>query len=143
MSNKINHLQHRFVEYIPETLEKGLLYVSIEHDIVVHLCCCGCGNQVVTALSPAEWSLTYNGNAVSLHPSIGNWGLPCQSHYWIRNGRVDWARAFSSQQIQNVRSQDRADQAALYGASTTPPIDKPPAATNGAWYERFWRWIAR
>ncbi|WP_416072066.1 DUF6527 family protein [Streptomyces sp. ME18-1-4] len=66
-------LTHRFVEYIPEDLERGVLYVSLPYTIAVHLCACGCGSTVVTPLGPTDRSLTFDGVAVSLSPSIGNW----------------------------------------------------------------------
>ncbi len=69
------------------------LYVSIEFTTVVHKCCCGCGREVVTPLSPTDWKLTFDGVSISLHPSIGSWNLPCQSHYWIRHNRVQMGRA--------------------------------------------------
>ena len=53
--------------------------MSIPYATAVHLCACGCGNKVVTPFSPAEWQLTYDGDTVSLSPSIGNWQFPCKS----------------------------------------------------------------
>jgi hypothetical protein len=41
-----------------------------------------------------------------LHPSIGNWSFPCQSHYWIRNNRVEWAPKWSREQIERGRRHD-------------------------------------
>ena len=52
-------LRHEFVDYIPEQLDEGVLYVSIRFGTVVHRCACGCGDEVVTPLGPAEWRLTY------------------------------------------------------------------------------------
>ena len=86
-------LTHEFVEYVPAVLAEGVLYVSLRFATVVHLCPCGCGNKVVTPLSPADWQLLFDGEAVSLTPSIGNWSLPCQSHYWIRLDQVRWVRS--------------------------------------------------
>lgn len=84
-------LQHSFVDVIPETFEQDVIYVSIQYAIAVHLCCCGCGQEVVTPLSPTDWQLTFDGLSISLYPSIGNWRFSCRSHYWIRNNRVIWA----------------------------------------------------
>ena len=52
----------------------------------VHLCCCGCKREVVTPLSPAQWRLTFDGENVSLHPSIGSGALPSRSHYFLKRG---------------------------------------------------------
>ena len=71
-------LRHEFVDHIPEQLDDGVLYVSIRFGTVVHRCACGCGEEVVTPLGPAEWRLTYDGRTVSLEPSVGNWSFPCR-----------------------------------------------------------------
>lgn len=79
-----------FVKYIPEKLEKGKLYISMEYATASHLCACGCGEKVVTPISPDFWQMYYNGKEISLTPSIGNYEFPCQSHYFIRHNRVEW-----------------------------------------------------
>ena len=81
-------LTHEFVEFIPDELKEGIVYVSVMFATVAHKCCCGCGREVVTPLSPTDWKLIYDGQSVSLEPSIGNWSFACQSHYWIRGNRV-------------------------------------------------------
>jgi len=83
-------LSHRFVDFIPEKVDEGVLYVSLTYGTVIHRCCCGCGREVVTPLSPADWKLIFDGETISLTPSIGNWNFPCRSHYWIRNNRAEW-----------------------------------------------------
>ncbi|MGD0581236.1 MAG: DUF6527 family protein [Bryobacteraceae bacterium] len=103
-----NTLVHEFVEFIPDVLKDGTLYVSMEYATVVHKCCCGCGREVVTPLSPTDWKLTYDGKTISLHPSIGNWGFECQSHYWITGNRVRWAPRWSPKKVAAGRARDRA-----------------------------------
>lgn len=87
-----------FVRSIPAELQDGMLYVSVEYMTVVHRCMCGCGSEVVTSLAPHPrgWALEYDGETVSLFPSIGNAALTCQSHYWIRRNAVQWARPMGS-----------------------------------------------
>lgn len=80
-----------FVESLPETLKERTLYVCMEFATASHKCACGCGKEVVTPLSPTDWKLMFDGRTVTLHPSIGNWGFECRSHYWIRGNRVEWA----------------------------------------------------
>ena len=99
-------LTHRFVKSVPETLEDGVLYVSVEYATAIHKCCCGCGKEVVTPLSPRDWKLIFDGETISLYPSIGNWSFPCQSHYWITNNQVEWAVKWSKRQIAAVRKRD-------------------------------------
>lgn len=86
-------IKHKFVDIIPEKLEPNIIYISLQHCTAIHLCTCGCGNEVVTPISPNDWSLTFNGKTVSLSPSIGNWQLPCRSHYWIRNSSIIWSNS--------------------------------------------------
>lgn len=78
------------VRRVPEQLEYGILYVCFECNVVVHLCACGCGEKVVLPISPSCWSIKYNGEAVSINPSIGNFQIPCRSHYWIGHNKVLW-----------------------------------------------------
>jgi len=109
---KIKQIRHEFIEFIPERLEDGVLYISERYRTAVHKCCCGCGQEVVTPLSPAEWSVELYGGRVSLWPSIGNWSFPCRSHYVIRDSRVLEAKAMTERQIQRVKANDRADKTA-------------------------------
>ncbi len=89
---RIDELVPKFVEFIPKSLDDGILYVSRKYGAVLHNCCCGCGNKVSTPLSPTGWSITGNHDFVSLHPSVGSFSLPCKSHYYIRHNRVKWIR---------------------------------------------------
>jgi hypothetical protein len=95
-----------FVEAVPEALREGRLYISKRFKTASHLCACGCGSRVVTPLKPAKWQLTQRGDLVSLSPSIGRWQLPCKSHYWIRDNRVIWSRAFTEAEMQAVLDRD-------------------------------------
>src|SRR5271169_6442975 len=99
-------LTHEFVEFIPDVLKEGTLYVSMQYATVVHKCCCGCGREVVTPLSPTDWKLIFDGKSISLDPSIGNWSFDCKSHYWIRGGKVRWARRWSQAEIDAARAAD-------------------------------------
>ncbi|MBL7894533.1 MAG: hypothetical protein JNK50_04495 [Bacteroidia bacterium] len=99
-------LQHKFVETIPDKVEEGILYISIEYCTAIHKCVCGCGNEVVTPLSPTDWKLTFNGETVSLSPSIGNWSFKCQSHYWITYNKISHARKWDREEIDYGREKD-------------------------------------
>lgn len=100
-------VRHEFVDEVPEGMADGIAYVSIKYATVIHRCCCGCGHEVVTPLAPDEWQLTFDGEAISLHPSIGNWSLDCRSHYWIRRNRVVWARAWTDAEVRRARRSPR------------------------------------
>lgn len=86
----MNRLTHQFVEFIPEKLVDGIVYISTTYCIASHLCCCGCGREVITPIAPKEWSVTFDGESVTLRPSIGNWRFACRSHYWIRKNCIEW-----------------------------------------------------
>ena|SRR5579883_2577539 len=137
-------LSHRFVEFIPEVIEEGTLYVSIEYATVSHKCCCGCGFEVITPLSPTDWQLTFDGEPISLDPSIGNWSFKCQSHYWIRKSHVQLAPRWSRQEIEAGRQWDRQQKEDYYKETGGVPeaAQRPEAASvaqPNRW-ERFKVW---
>ena len=88
--SRITELKHEFVESLPEKMEEGKIYLSIKFRTAGHKCCCGCGTEIVTPIRPNKWTLTFDGETVSLNPSIGNWQLKCRSHYVITENRVHW-----------------------------------------------------
>ena len=100
-------LQHRFVEFIPDQLEDGIIYITMEYGTAVHKCICGCGNDVVTPFSPTDWQLIYNGESISLYPSIGNWNFKCKSHYWITNNKIKKVKMWTGKEIESGRKSDR------------------------------------
>ena len=148
-------LKPEFVEFIPEQLEDRTLYVAAKYRTVVHLCCCGCGRKVVTPLSPASWKLTFDGVSITLHPSVGNWNLPCKSHYWIDRNRVMWAGQWSQERIEAGRAAEERAMDAYYGGdaavSKQPQVPAQPPAVVGsatgtpapATKEGFWRRLRR
>lgn len=105
--SRINSLRAEFVKRIPTDLSDGVIYISTMYSTAAHKCCCGCGSKIVTPLKAGRWRLERDGDLVSLSPSIGNWSLACQSHYWIRNNSVEWAPALTPAQIAKNRASDR------------------------------------
>lgn len=81
------------VEEIPahDDIQPGHLYISHKYGTAMHLCACGCGEEVVTPLSPQGWTLHFNGR-FSLTPSIGNFEFPCHSHYFVTDEKICWCR---------------------------------------------------
>lgn len=94
---KTDKFTPKFVEYIPLELEEGVLYISMMYATATHLCACGCKQKVITPLSPQAWSLMYDGEGVTLSPSIGNYEQDCLSHYFIRKNHVIWCLQDNSQ----------------------------------------------
>ncbi|MCH0561160.1 DUF6527 family protein [Streptomyces sp. MUM 16J] len=123
-------ITHVFVDCFPERLDQGMVYISIRYALVTHLCCCGCGYEVVTPLAPREWKLTFDGDTISLHPSIGNWSFPCKSHYWIRNNTVVWARQRAEKEISAIRGTTHPTAEAMGGMS--------PRGTASSVASRWW-----
>lgn len=141
-------LTHRFVEAAPDHLDPNVLYVSIEFATVMHLCLCGCGSEVVTPLSPNDWKLTFDGESISLYPSIGNWSFPCRSHYWIRRNLIEWAPAWSYEEIskgrmENQKIESRPDGNSNWGGTAElPSSNDDPAKEQNLWL-RLKMWIGR
>jgi hypothetical protein len=144
-------LSHQFVEFIPERLEEGVLYISQRYGTAAHKCCCGCGEEVTTPLTPTDWSLRVDGNVVTLHPSIGNWSYACRSHYWIRRSKVVWAGQMSQQQIERGRAMDRAAKKAYFETvnrkkashSQLSPNESPSQTEVPRLLYRLWRALKR
>lgn len=139
--------KHEFVQFIPEELQEGTIYVSIRFATVAHLCACGCKTKVVTPLKPTDWKLTFDGKTVSLHPSVGNWAFPCRSHYWIGNNQVQWADDWSDARIEANREYDRHAKDRYFseiegGSRNTPDAGSsiPKPATKPTWWKRLWPW---
>ena len=116
-------LKYEFVHSIPNYLNEGTVYVSLVFATAAHKCCCGCGNEVITPLSPTDWNLIFDGESISLDPSIGNWSFPCQSHYWIMRNRIKWVPRWSQKQIKAGRLHDSLVKKRYFDSTKTPPVD--------------------
>lgn len=127
-------ITHEFVEYVPRDLAEGILYISTRYRTAVHKCACGCGNKVVTPIRPSDWTLMFDGDTVSLMPSIGNWQFPCRSHYWIRKNEVKWAGQWTDQQIAAGRARDQRNRERYLerGTASTQPAPDSLEPGNGA-----------
>ncbi|MFH1745030.1 MAG: DUF6527 family protein [bacterium] len=120
-------MKHKFVKNIPEFLEDGIIYISIDYSTVAHKCCCGCGNEIITPLSPTDWQLIFDGETISLYPSIGNWNLLCKSHYWITNNRIEWSKKWTDKKIYEGRHLDNLNKKRHYNKRQENK-------------KMFWRW---
>ena len=104
--SRIEHYTAQFVDSFPTPMEPGVLYVSTTYSTAGHICPCGCRRDVVTKLSPARWRVIFDGE-VSLRPSVAATGLPCNSHYFITRGIVDWHRKLDAHHASAARAADR------------------------------------
>ena len=118
------------VHYMPKEMRPGVLYVSDEFGIAVHLCACGCESKIRTPLGPTEWTLEETDYGPTLRPSIGNWQLPCQSHYLITKGQIVWATKWTPAQIAAGRHAEEVRRRAYYDG-----LDR----RRGGIFRRFWR----
>ncbi|MDR3579207.1 MAG: DUF6527 family protein [Oryzomonas sp.] len=125
---KLSSISPRFVGVIPDQLEEGVLYICERYGTAIHKCCCGCGEEVVTPLSPADWAIRVIGETITLSPSIGNWSFACRSHYLIKNNQVIWAGTLTPGQIEQVKAQDRSDKE-LYIAA----VNSQKCKENSIW----------
>jgi Family of unknown function (DUF6527) len=140
-----------FVEFIPEELLPNVLYISVEYGTVVHLCACGCGEKVVTPLTPTDWEVIYNGETMSLYPSVGNWSFPCRSHYFITDGEVRWAKSWSRERVEMNRGLQRTEKQRYFRDGDRPapsPMQEEPEADDSASESqrpslrcRFYMWL--
>jgi hypothetical protein len=143
-------LEHRFVRNVPRELEPGVLYISMEYATAVHSCCCGCGERVVTPFTPTDWRITFDGESVTLNPSVGNWNQACRSHYVIERNRVIECGQWSDVRVEAERLRDKRAKAAYYGhATASAQLDAPstaltvdPEKTSGVW-SRFLTWFSK
>ena len=134
-----------------------MLYISVEYATAVHSCCCGCGDRVVTPFTPTDWRITFDGESVSLDPSVGNWNQKCRSHYVIRRNRVLEAGPWSNAQVEAERRRDKKAKAAYFGKTAdaqpsvvTQAADRVPSTTaqetnhssRGVW-ARIKSWLTR
>jgi len=143
---RLQSIEPVFVEFVPEKLAPGKLYISLEYNTASHLCACGCGFEVVTILGPADSALTKSKRGVSISTSIGNSNFPCKSHYWIENNQIRWASKMTPRLTALSRAKDKAAKARLYGEasgdeSLTPPSKAAPAPASPnkrkSWWQRL------
>jgi hypothetical protein len=75
---------------------------------------CGCGNKIITPIGPINWSFNEIDGKPTLCPSLGNWQLPCRSHYWITKGVIEWSYQWSDEQIEVGRKAEEKRRKSYY-----------------------------
>jgi hypothetical protein len=131
------------------------LYISMDYATAVHSCCCGCGDRVVTPFTPTDWRMTFDGESISLHPSVGNWNQKCRSHYVIQRNRVLEAGAWSTSQIAAEQRRDKRAKATYYSelrdaqpditslaeGDASSPATQAKAGPSPSMWSRFKVWL--
>lgn len=88
---------YELVERIPRALREGVVYHTQKFGLGALLCACGCGHRV-RLIVPDSHQVTSDGGLATIHPSIAVCDGPCQSHYWITAGQVEWLPPFTDAQ---------------------------------------------
>lgn len=88
--------RYRFADEVPERVRPGWVWIIGDPGdpwAAVLQCPCRCGRTIQLNLlkeaSPC-WTLAVSRDRITLKPSV--WGKTgCRSHFFIRNGRIEWA----------------------------------------------------
>ena len=89
MFRRLNEIKEKEVQFLPERLETGVLYVSTQIKLAIHLCACGyCGYQIVTPINE-KFGWNYKPGP-TLDGFIGNNKSGCCSRYFITEGNINW-----------------------------------------------------
>jgi hypothetical protein len=132
VNRTLKTIELKHVRLMPKELTPGVLYVAEEFGVAAHMCACGCGSKVTTPLDSTEWALEETESGPTLRPSIGNWQLACQSHYWIERGRIVWAPKWTAKQIAAGRRLEEERRRAHY---------EPRNGKRGSLARRLWGWV--
>jgi hypothetical protein len=83
---------------LPKTLKRRTLYIVQEdgyQEQAAMICPCGCRSVLHMNLLTDErpcWKVTRHADGTSsLHPSVWR-QKDCRSHFWFKNGRVQWCK---------------------------------------------------
>jgi hypothetical protein len=127
-------LKHRFVEAIPDNIEPGIIYISGSRRTPCHLCVCGCGHEMTTPISPTDWQVKFDGESVSLSPSIVLWEFKCKSHYWIIKSRIRHSGQWNERQVQQGREREKQRKSDFYKkpAGLVPEVPDQPQRVQPA-----------
>ncbi len=93
MGARLETIRLEYVHHAPDKLGEGVLYVALAFGTALHLCACGCSQEVATPIQGAKdgWIFKEESDRTpTLFPSIGSLQLPCKSHYFISAGRILW-----------------------------------------------------
>jgi len=84
--------------------------------------------------------LIFDGDTVSLYPSIGNWNFPCRSHYWIRYDHVEWAEDWPKWKVEAVAVRDEREKALFYDTQADDDSkNNQRAKMQKSFWARLWK----
>ena len=141
-------LAYEFVEHIPEELKERMLYISKTHGTAAHKCCCGCGREVVTPLSPTGWQLTFDGQvgfALPLYRKLEP-ALPVSLLHHEEQGDLG-AAMDEGTDCQGTSGRRARAKERYYAEAQSPPapqeLSSVPPPTGGQPRESLWQMIQR
>ena len=140
MNGRLKLMTPKFVDYIPtdgDDLVPGTLYITLQHNMVVHRCPCGCGELSEFMLDPIRHRMKYDGENVTFVPSIGNSNLQCRSHYWIQENRVLWCSPMEDWEIE--LAERREHETALRVRSATSLEKNTHLENLQRWFRKWWK----
>ena len=81
---------------LPARLGKHMYVVgSTKAKWAILECPCGCRQRIDVNLMSSRrpfWQLRESGELVSLYPSLWRGRGTCESHFWVRDSKIVWAR---------------------------------------------------
>jgi hypothetical protein len=88
-----------FYKHIPEQkdIKNDVLYISMEFEVAIHMCPCGCGNQNVMPFHTEAstefrkqhgWGFQNDNGFITLSPSILS--RICNAHYFLIRNEIKW-----------------------------------------------------
>ncbi len=82
---------YKKVEFMPDIIQDNVVYISDQYGTAIHNCICGCGTKVAMPIGPGEWNYNIDQNDnLSMSPSVGNYQIPCKSHYIFYKGGANF-----------------------------------------------------
>ena len=96
---------------------------------------------MVTTLHPARFALTYDGETVSLHPSVGNSGLACRSHYFIDHNVIRWCKPLDNRTIAAAQARDKHAVEGWDESTQRERLREPSDPPRRTWLDRLRRLV--
>lgn len=86
---------------LPSQVEPYEFHYSQRFEMAAIACACGCGHRVMLNLQD-QHQLVIEGGLPTVTPSILVSDAACLSHFFIRNGQVEWAQQWSKKTVDRV-----------------------------------------
>ena len=88
-------------ERLPTQVGPFDFHYSRQFEMAALACACGCGHRVMLNLLD-QHQLVIERGLPTVNPSILVSDAPCLSHFFIRKGRVEWAKQLSRNTVDKV-----------------------------------------